>query len=276
MNTLLLLIVCFGLLLAVGRGLDLVLWTDLYTGLCMAGSVWWRYAVLAAALLLSLVLPRLGAPRRPDPLCRRRPLPGVLAFAAAVCFGAAGLLRLALDGPGPVTLARTLLELLCAAWLCCLGRAWLRRGSWRAPAGGLTLAVFGTAVFYWCILARFLQNSSSWHRVIPTAAVWQLCAVMLFLAAMLRALFLPGTQSDGMLCGGALASFWLCLCWEVPQTVIQTMCRQIALPELAFRLGLWCMGALGGCCALLYLEKPRRPAQREKGLKFPWLKCPKH
>ena len=40
MNALFVLIFTCGGALAIGRGLDLALWTDWNTGLCTAGSVW--------------------------------------------------------------------------------------------------------------------------------------------------------------------------------------------------------------------------------------------
>ena len=54
MNILLLLTLCYGALLGVGRGLDLALGTDPATGLCTAGPVWWRFLALGAGVLLSL------------------------------------------------------------------------------------------------------------------------------------------------------------------------------------------------------------------------------
>ena len=46
MNALFVLIFTCGGALAIGRGLDLALWTDWNTGLCTAGSVWLRYGSL--------------------------------------------------------------------------------------------------------------------------------------------------------------------------------------------------------------------------------------
>ena len=79
MNILLLLTLCYGALLGVGRGLDLALWTDPATGLCTAGPVWWRFLALGAGVLLSLGA-GWRASGRPGALGRRRPLPGVLAL----------------------------------------------------------------------------------------------------------------------------------------------------------------------------------------------------
>ena len=98
-----------------------------------------------------------------------------------------------------------------------------------------------------------MENSSSWHRVAPTATVWQLLAGLVFLSALARALYLPGTSDGRTLCAGALASFALCLCWEMP-SVVQMLTENgsaaLLTPELLFRLGLCCVGVLGGLCAV--------------------------
>ena len=144
------------------------------------------------------------------------------------------------------------LEALCAFWMIGLGLSWLRR-DWKTPTRSLTPAVLGSAVFYWCVLARFMENSSSWHRVAPTAMVWQLLAGLVFLSALARALYLPGTSDGRTLCAGALASFALCLCWEVPgvaQMLAENGSAALLTPELLFRLGLCCVGVLGGLCAV--------------------------
>ena len=137
-------------------------------------------------------------------------------------------------------------------WMIGLGLSWLRK-DWKTPTRSLTPAVLGSAVFYWCVLARFMENSSSWHRVAPTAMVWQLLAGLMFLSALARALYLPGTSDGRTLCAGGLAAFALCLCWELP-TVLQTLVQEgggaLLTPTLLFRLGLCCVGALGALSAV--------------------------
>ena len=76
MNALFVLIFTCGGALAIGRGLDLALWTDWNTGLCTAGSVWLRYGSLWAALVVGIIAARKLARQ---PLVLRsacRPLPG--------------------------------------------------------------------------------------------------------------------------------------------------------------------------------------------------------
>ena len=237
--------------LGVFRGIDLALLTDAETGLCIVGSVWLRYGALAVAVGAAVAAGRCCKPQT-DALRGHCMPSGVVALAAAVCYGEAAVLRILWMGSSAAMLIRAALEALCAFWMIGLGLSWLRK-DWKTPTRSLTPAVLGSAVFYWCVLARFMENSSSWHRVAPTAMVWQLLAGLVFLSALARALYLPGTSDGRTLCAGALASFALCLCWEVP-SVVQMLTENgsaaLLTPELLFRLGLCCVGVLGGLCAV--------------------------
>ena len=180
----------------------------------------------------------------------------MLAFAGAVCFLAAGGSQLALTISGNTpwsSAARIILECLCAVWLSTLGRRWLSPGEWKTPAGGLYLAVAGSLLFYWNVLMRFMENSSSWHRVTPTAAVWQELAALLFLSALARALYLPQPGNRKALCAAGLAAFVLCLCWQLPQTLLLMTglgwASPAVWPYLLADAGLCCIGGIGAACA---------------------------
>ena len=174
MNSLILVSLILSVLLGIFRGIDLTFWTDAETGLCVAGPVWLRYAALAAVVGIAVAAGR-GSQPKPDAL-RGRCIPsGVAALAAAVCYGETAVLRILWMHSSVVMLLRAVLEALCAFWMLGLGLSWLRK-DWKAPTRSLTPAVLGSVIFYWCVLARFMENSSSWHRVAPTAMVWQLLA----------------------------------------------------------------------------------------------------
>ena len=200
--------------LGVFRGIDLALLTDAETGLCIVGSVWLRYGALAVAVGAAVAAGRCCKPQT-DALRGHCMPSGVVALAAAVCYGEAAVLRILWMGSSAAMLIRAALEALCAFWMIGLGLSWLRK-DWKTPTRSLTPAVLGSAVFYWCVLARFMENSSSWHRVAPTA-------------------------------------FALCLCWELP-TVLQTLVQEgggaLLTPTLLFRLGLCCVGVLGALSAV--------------------------
>ena len=253
MDLLILFVFILSGIIGIGHGADLLWGIDPVTGLCTVGSVWWRYAALGAVLLAALLAGRRSTALSDSVRCRR-PLAGALAFAGAVCFLAAGVTQL-LFAAGISALVRAVLQLLCGGWLFCLGRSWLTQKPWAPPTRSLVPAVFGTVVFYWNVLMCFMENSSSWHRVQPTAAVWQQMAAVLFLEALLHALYLPETENSKTLGAAGLAAFALCLCWQLPQTLFVLLTEGAALylvPELASGLGLCCVGCMGGICAVKY------------------------
>ena len=245
MNPLLTLVFVVGTALALGRGLDLGFWTDLESGLCIAGSVWLRYAALGIAVLVSLFAGRKLAcePKNLQNHCKPS---GIVTAMAGAFFTAAGFLRFAVGMTGAGSFVRAILEILCGQWLARLAKSWLRK-DWKIPTRSLTPAVLGSAVFYWCVLARFMENSSSWHRVEPTAMVWQMLAALVFLSAMVRALWLPETSNGCQLCEAGICTFLLCFCWELPRVLVLLFHGITAadLPEVLFGFGMCCIGALG-------------------------------
>ena len=250
-------VVLLCVLLGIGRGADLAFATDAATGLCTAGAVWWRYLALGAVVLAAVLAGR-SRPLPETPLRSRRPAAGVLAFAGAVCMLAAGAAQFVLAAGTVSTFVRILLEVACAVWLSNLGRSWLRRDGWKTPGGGLPLAIAGSALFYWNVLMRFMENSSSWHRVQPTAAVWQVLAVLVFLAALARALHIPQPDNGKTLCAAGLAAFALGLCWQLPQCFALLAGNGMGLavmPDFFAGLGLCCVGSIGGVCAAACLNR---------------------
>lgn len=246
MNAFFVLVFILGGALAIGRGLDLALWTSWETGLCLTGSVWLRYAALAVAVLGAL-LAGYRLARRPDILrseCRHS---GRTVVLAAAFFALGGVCRLLFGLTGPGAPVRALLEVVCGVWFASLARSWMRSGEYRLPNRSMATAVLGTAVFYWAVLSRFMENSSSWYRVEPTAMIWQLLSALLFLSALVRALWLPESTDGRMLCMAGLACFVLCFCWELPRVLVPFFygLTVAQLPDLFFGAGLCCVGTLG-------------------------------
>lgn len=247
MNPSVLFVFILSILLGVLRAADLAFGTDAVTGLCVVGSVWWRYLALGIVVLAAVLVGR-TQPSRSEAVRSRRPLAGILAFVGAVCFLAAAGAQIALGAAsGLGGFVRCILECLCSAWLSTMGRCWLSPNEWKKPFGGLYLAVAGSLLFYWNVLLRFMENSSSWHRVEPTAMVWQMLAVLVFLSAMIRALWLPETSNGCQLCEAGICTFLLCFCWELPRVLVLLFHGITAadLPEVLFGFGMCCIGALG-------------------------------
>ena len=258
MNALILLSILLSAALGIARGADLAFGTDAVTGLCTVGSVWWRYAALGAVVLAAVLIGRHCAGKA-ETVRSRQPLAGVLAFAGAVCFLAAAGAQLAVGLSATSSFVRSILECICAVWLGTLGRCWLTPSGWKKPTGGLYLAVAGSVLFYWNVLMRFMENSSSWHRVAPTAAVWQALAALLLLSSLARALYLPKPENGRILCAAGLAALCLCLCWELPHAAVLAVgaaADPALLPELFAALALCCVGALGGVCAAACARRP--------------------
>ena len=258
MNALILLSILLSAALGIARGADLAFGTDAVTGLCTVGSVWWRYAALGAVVLAAVLIGRHCAGKA-ETVRSRQPLAGVLAFAGAVCFLVAAGVQLAVGLSATSSFVRSILECICAVWLSTLGRCWLTPSGWKKPTGGLYLAVAGSVLFYWNVLMRFMENSSSWHRVAPTAAVWQALAALLLLSSLARALYLPKPENGRTLCAAGLAALCLCLCWELPHAAVLAVgaaADPALLPELFAALALCCVGALGGVCAAACARRP--------------------
>ena len=251
MNPSVLFVFILSILLGVLRAADLAFGTDAVTGLCVVGSVWWRYLALGIVVLAAVLVGR-TQPSHSEAVRSRRPLAGILAFVGAVCFLAAAGAQIALGAAsGLGGFVRCILECLCSAWLSTMGRCWLSPNEWKKPFGGLYLAVAGSLLFYWNVLMRFMENSSSWHRVAPTAAVWQALAALL--------LYLPKPENGRTLCAAGLAALCLCLCWELPHAAVLAVgaaAEPALLPELFAALALCCVGALGGVCAAACARRP--------------------
>ena len=242
-----------GVLLGVLRTADLMFGTDSTTGLCIVGSVWWRYLALGIVVLAAVLVGR-KCGKKAEAVRSRHPAAGVLAFVGAVCFLAAAGTRFASGASAAMGgSVRVILECFCSVWLSTMGRCWLSPNDWKKPFGGLYLAVAGSLLFYWNVLLRFMENSSSWHRVTPTAAVWQELAALVFLAALARALHIQKPENQKLLCASGLAAFVLCLCWQLPRVaILMTGLSWAGLavwPEILAGLGLCCVGGIGAVCA---------------------------
>ncbi len=247
-----------GLLLCLYRWADLALWTDLETGLVTAGAVWQRYAVLAIFVAAALLLAwRGGWEAASLAWPRRRAATAALTVSA---WAAAALMLLQAVGSilraaGPASLGQGVLAFLSALWLGMLGQYWLLTGldSPRKPSAPppVWLGVAGSLVFVWGVLADFMTNGSSWQRTVPTSAIWQQLAALVFLTALLRTLCLPGEPNPKAGGRGGLLAYCLCFCWQLPRCVL--------LGGGAAEWVLCAVGLLGAVCAVLAARGERRP-----------------
>ena len=104
MNLLILTSIILSVILGVGRMVDLALFTDAETGLCVVGSVWLRYAALAVVLLLAVAAGRAAKPEARK-LCSPCKPSGVMAVLGAgfmaATFVAKPFLQRMVAGAGP-------------------------------------------------------------------------------------------------------------------------------------------------------------------------------
>ena len=93
MNFFIMVLLFLSAALGVFRGIDLALLTDAETGLCIVGPVWLRYGALAVAVGAAVSAGRCCKPQT-DALRGHCTPSGVVALAAAVCYGLAAVLRI--------------------------------------------------------------------------------------------------------------------------------------------------------------------------------------
>ena len=214
MNPRIKLLFVVGTALTIGRALDLGLWTDLESGLCAVGPVWLRYAALAVGALAAICIGRKLA-HGPQELRNRCKASGIVTAMAGAFFTAAGFLRFAVGMTGAGSFVRAILEILCGQWLAQLAKSWLRK-DWQPPTKSMASGIWGTLVIYWSVLSRFMENSSSWHRVSPTVMVWEMLAVLLFLSALAGGGEVIASRGELVEIGGS---------FRIPEIVTQCGCK---------------------------------------------------
>ena len=180
MNPSVLFVFILSILLGVLRAADLAFGTDAVTGLCVVGSVWWRYLALGIVVLAAVLVGR-TQPSHSEAVRSRRPLAGILAFVGAVCFLAAAGAQIALGAAsGLGGFVRCILECLCSAWLSTMGRCWLSPNEWRC----------GRRLRHWCFWQRWPGHCMSRSR-----AMAKHCAQ-------------PGLPHLHFACAGSCPMYW--------------------------------------------------------------------
>lgn len=267
------------LVLGVARTVDLVLNTDAETGFLYTGSVLARYVALLPVLLLAVsaghAVPRtqrcglrpVDAEGRPA----ARWMPGANALLAplAFCSELYGFLTLfeLFYGAAPASSSRhagdnpllTLMgrisvgvraALFVAFGIWCLllfleNRARARYGKWMLPLG-----VAGSAAFYLHTVLCFVERPSSLHRILPAVEILSALTALQFVAALLRALYLPGSGGAARaVCRSGLLAFFFCTCLALPQAVWQSAREAAPAVSCALAACLGCVGLVGALCA---------------------------
>lgn len=264
----------FSLLLGMARAVDLMLNTDAETGFLRFGSIGPRYALLLACLLLILWAGHRVPAGRP---CGLRPAAAAwmrganpllvpLAFCCEL-YGFLFLLNRIFGVPIQTTTGRHAMDDLRLFYLRRLAdgvRAalFVLFGVWclllffenltRMPWGRwmLTFGILSSTVFYLHTVLRFIERPSSLYRTAPVVDILSALSALLFVTALLRALYLPDSfYAARILCRSGLLAFFFCTCLALPQTVWQYAWGAETLVSLILAVGLGCLGLAGAVCA---------------------------
>ena len=239
--------------------LDLMNFTDLDRGFPLVGSVWVRYGVLGALLLVSALGTPLAA-RRPAALERRSlPLCGITLLCALV-YAALGGVQLACcwSGAGEgglLLLLEGVLALGTALFLLMQAFFWADGQPGRCLTGGVVLGILGTLYFLLLTFARFATNSSSFYRFAQTTQTFTALLALLVTSVLIRICCFPESRWGRRLYLAGIWAFYLCTCCEVPQAAARWMAGQTRAADLAVSLSLGCIGLLGAVCALSTLSE---------------------
>ena len=110
-----------------------------------------------------------------------------------------------------------------------------------------------------CIIVfTFKDHWAEITTALAQLSVWQVLAVLVFLAALARALHIPQPDNGRTLCAAGLAAFALGLCWQLPQCIALLAGNGMGLavmPDFFAGLGLCCVGGIGGVCAASCLNR---------------------
>ncbi len=110
--------------------------------------------------------------------------------------------------------------------------------------------MLGSTAFYLPTVLCFIERPSSLFRTVPVVHILSALSGLLFVTALLRALYLPYSfHTARALCRSGLLSFFFCTCLALPQAVWQFVLGGAALAPLILAVGFGCLGLAGAACA---------------------------
>ena len=256
-----LVLVLAGIALAILHGADLLLWTDASTGFALAGSVWLRYLLWLAALLLPY-LPARHAAAQPAALSNSNMPLGICMVFAGLLLGASGLLTfstalyvtqypyLFTSYPLVAAWADVVTPLLGGIWLVVYGvRAVLGYGLRRGRVGSALAAGVLPLCLLWRLVWRFQFVPASLQRMPCTLRVVSGVAALLFAVVLLKVFLVPGLPCGHTLFAAGSGCFLLCTGLELTQTLFEAFRGMLILPDLLTGLGIGVLGLCGLACA---------------------------
>lgn len=253
-------LVC-GLLLAAVHTADLLLWTETETGFATAGSVWLRYGVWLAALIVPYGVSRWAAPQpaalsdRNLPLGLGMILSGLLlVVSGALTFPAAQLVTqypaLFVSYPLTAAWADVITPLLGGLWLAAYGaKSLVGFGIRQSGLGHPLPAVVLPLCMLWRLVWRFQFVPASLQRLPCNLRVLSAVAALLFAVVLLKVFLVPGYACGHTLFAAGTGCFLLCTGLELPQTLFEAAQGMLTTPDLLTGLGLGAFGLCGLACA---------------------------
>lgn len=250
-----------GIALAILQGMDQLFWTEPSTGFALAGSVWLRYLLWLAALLLPY-LPARRAAAQPAALGDSHSLLGICMVFAGLLLAASGLLTfstawyvtqypyLFTSYPLFAAWADVLTPLLGGIWLVVYGvRGVIGFGLQRGRIGNAWVAVVLPLCILWRLVWRFQFVPASLQRMPCTLRVVSGVAALLFAVVLLKVFLVPGMPCGHTLFAAGSGCFLLCTGLELPQTLFEAFHGMLILPDLLTGLGMGMLGICGLVCA---------------------------
>ena len=254
-------VLLLGLVLAGLHLADLLLWTDGNTGFALRGSVWARYVVWLAVLLLPY-LPARRAAAQPAALGDKNPVLGMSMVLCGLLLAASGAWTLpaaryvtqypaAFESyPLFAAWADVVTPLLAGIWLVVYGvRAFAGFGIRRERLGSPLVAGVLPLCILWRLIWRFQFVPASLQRMPCTLRVLSAVAALLFAVVLLKVFLVPGYACGHTLFAAGSGCFLLCTGLELTQTLYEAANGMLILPDLMTGLGIGAFGLCGLVCA---------------------------
>lgn len=240
---------------------DLSYYTDSTTGFITRGSIWVRYAVLVLPVFMALLGLRTVGPRAIAVLrVRNRPLAGLYVAAAVVGFAFGVMLIIyGFEPLSPYRIVLGLFFLWYGVWMFFAALQLLVQSA-PSPTRGALPGIIAALPYCALVIYRVMIRPSSLYRMGPLVAALSALFAMLWMAMMLRALYiaLPQNRVRAMYLLGVL-TFLFSTCLELPQAIHSALFRVADPLALLESLNMGMLGLVAGCVSVAIAGQSEEP-----------------
>lgn len=235
------------------RFVDFVKFTDIATGFVTVGSVWLRYGILAAGVILCFIplffnktsfnsanLAHIGTPA-----C-------VIIGGAVSMYGFFTILTMVFVKLEYLKLIQGILYVLLGAW-CIYSSVYASKTNSSSPKGAI-IAFLGGAAIYITALERFLKQPSSLYRLWPVLDILSVIASLLFFTTIFKVVYTKYEYTPKRLCSFGLLSFFISTCLQAPCAVYLFLNKALSLNNLLLCIIFGIFGIVGAISALEVVE----------------------